>query len=556
MRRKRGGSLSNGWSALQLNSALFGLVVLTVYPFGCLLLNSLGITSLQQRLSFQGYWDVLTEPQFAMAFFNTIGMALAITLISLALGLVLAWLLIKTDLPKRRMWDFLIMLTYMIPSYIMAIAFIEILGPVGIVGKLFKDGGTPFKIYSLSGVILVMAVHLYPLAYLTVANALQSCERSLEEAALLDGAGPAALFVKIILPAILPSVFSAGLFIFTHSIACFGVAALLALPARQYILPTYIYIALSSLKFEKAMAMAVLLALWAGLLFAAQRWLGKAKLKMVPGVGYGACRVRLGGLKPWVNLGLGLFLGATLIAPLGVMVIASFLKVWGLSWKPANFTWDNYQQIFLGESRILKAILNSVVFGAVAATAATLTGAAALYLGVRFGGWRGKLADFLLSWPMALPEVVVAVAAILAWIRPPLKLYGTSGIIIVTYITAGLPFVVRSIRGLLDSLEPELEEVAWTFGASVLTGFRRVVLPLIASGLKAGWLFTFLFALHEIPISTLLCAPGTETVGAVLFGLRNDTGGLELISALAVVILALVIGGRLAIQKTTAGRNS
>jgi iron(III) transport system permease protein len=554
MRRRRGWSLNNGWSALQLNSVLAGLVLLTVYPLGCLFLNSLGITSLQQRLSFQGYWDVLTEPQFAAAFYNTIGMALTITVVSLVLGLALAWLLTKTDLPKRRMWDFLIMLTYMVPSYLMAIALIEILGPVGVVGKLFRDGGMPFRIYSLSGVVLVMTIHLYPLAYLTVANALQSCERSLEEAALLDGAGHAAAFFKIILPAILPSVFSAGLFIFTHSVACFGVAALLALPARQYILPTYIYIALSSLKFEKATAMAVLLALLAGLLFMAQRWLGKAELKTVPGASYGDRRIKLGGLKFWLNLGLGLFFGATVIAPLGVMVMASFLKVWGLTWEPANFTWDNYRQIFFGGSRILKAILNSVMFGAVAATVATFIGSVAIYLGVRFGGWRGKLADFLLSWPMALPEVVLAVAAILAWIRPPLKLYGTPGIIIVTYIAAGLPFVVRSIRGLLDSLEPELEEVAWTFGASVLTGFRRVVLPLIAPGLKAGWLFAFLFALHEIPVSTLLCAPGTETVGAVFFGLRNDTGGLELISALAVVILALVIGGRLVIQKTAAGR--
>jgi iron(III) transport system permease protein len=554
MRRERGWSLSNGWSAWQLNSALAGLVLLTVYPLGCLLLNSLGITSLQQRLSFQGYREVLTEPQFATVFYNTIGMALAITLISLALGLALAWLLTKTDFQNRRIWDFLIMLTYMVPAYIMAIALIEILGPVGIVGKLFKDGGMPFKIYSLSGVVLVMTIHLYPLAYLTVANALQSCERSLEEAALLDGAGHTAAFFKIILPVILPSVFSAGLFIFTHSVACFGVAALLALPARQYILPTYIYIALSSLKFEKATAMAVLLALLAGLLFTAQHWLGKAELKTVPGADYGDHRVKLGGLRFWLKLGLGLFFGATVIAPLVVTVIASFLKVWGLTWEPANFTWDNYRQIFCGGSRILKAIRNSVVFGAVAATAATLMGSVAIYLGVRFGGWRGKLADFLLSWPMALPEVVLAVAAILAWIRPPLKLYGTPGIIIVTYIAAGLPFVVRSIRGLLDSLEPELEEVAWTFGASVLTGFRRVVLPLIASGLKAGWLFTFLFALHEIPISTLLCAPGTETVGAVLFGLRNDTGGLELISALAVVILVIISCGRMAIRTLSRGR--
>jgi iron(III) transport system permease protein len=557
MRRKRQIQNRNGLSDFELNSVLLILVLLTVYPLGCLLMNSLGITALQQRFSLQGYLEVFSEPQFLTVFENTIGMAAVITVLALAIGSGLAWLVIKTDLKQRGTADFLIMLTYMVPSYIMAIALIEIWGPVGIVGRWLQDSGLdailPVKIYSLSGVVLVMTIHLYPLAYQTVSNALKGCERSLEDAALLDGAGHAAAFFKIILPAILPSVFSAGLFIFAHSVACFGVAALLALPARQYILPTYIYVALSSLKFEKAMALAVLLALLAGLLYKARKWLGVTELKIVPNTNYGDCKVRLGKMAVLLKLGLGLFFGMTVVAPLLVMVIASFLKVWGVAWIPENFTWENYRLIFFGEPRIVKAILNSFIFGSVAATLATMIGAVAIYLGIRFGGWKGKLADFLLSWPMALPEVVLAVAAILAWMRPPLKLYGTPWIIIVTYVVAGLPFVVRSIRGLLDTLEPELEEVAWTFGASVLTGFRRVVLPLIGAGLKAGWLFTFLFALHEIPVSTLLCAPGTETIGAILFGLRNDTGGQELISALAVVILMVVSCGRMAIRKMRAG---
>jgi iron(III) transport system permease protein len=558
MQRKQHLQINNGLSNLQLNSVLVLLVLLTVYPLGCLLVNSLGITALQQRFSFQSYIEVFSEPQFLKVFANTIGMAVAITVLALTIGTGLAWFLIKTDLKQRRTADFLIMLTYLVPSYIMAIALIEIWGPLGVVGKWFKDWGLDlacfFNIYSLSGVVLVMTIHLYPLAYQTVSNALNSCERSLEEAALLDGAGPGQAFLKIILPAILPSIFSAGLFIFAHSVACFGVAALLALPARQYILSTYIYVALSSLKFEKAMALAVLLALLAGMLFKVRQWLKWTEFKMVPNLNYGECKVRLGRMATPVKLGLGLFFGLTLAAPLVVIMVVSFLKVWGAAWIPANFTWDNYRQIFFGDARIVRAIINSFVFGSIAATVATAIGAVAIYLGVRFGGWKGKLADFLLSWPMALPEVVLAVAAILAWMRPPLKLYGTPWIIIVTYIVAGLPFVVRSISGLLDSLEPELEEIAWTFGASVLTGFRRVVLPLIGSGLKAGWMFTLLFALHEIPISTLLCAPGTETIGTVLFGLRNDTGGLELISALAVVILIIVSSGRLMVQRISRER--
>jgi ABC-type Fe3+ transport system permease subunit len=480
----------NGLTALHIDSIFVVLTLITIYPFLVLLMNSLGITAFNHEINLRSYIEVLRERQFLTALYNTITMAVSITCLSLVIGVGFAWLLNKTDLKHQKVFDKLIFLTYMVPVYILAIALIEIWGPVGILEKIIGGGIGPVKmplnIYSLSGVVLVMTLHLYPLAYM---------------------------------------------------------------PARTYILPTYIYIALSGLKLQKATAMSILLALITGMLYLIQMRWANEKMKIIPGDNYGESKVKLGKLRIITPTALYLFFAMTVILPLAIIVIASFLKVWGVLWIPQNFTLDNYRQILFANPRLVRAICNSAVFGFVAASIATIIGSLAVYIGNRFGGYKGKLADFLLSWPMAVSEVVLAVAAILAWINPPLKLYGTPWIIIVTYVAATLPFVVRNVRGLVDNLDPGLEETAWTFGASTLTGFKKVVVPLIGPGLKTGWICAFLFALHEIPISTLLYAPGTETVGVILFGLRSDTGGLEMISALAVIILLVIIGGRMVIKK-------
>jgi iron(III) transport system permease protein len=152
---------------------------------------------------------------------------------------------------------------------------------------------------------------------------------------------------------------------------------------------------------------------------------------------------------------------------------------------------------------------------------------------------------------MAVPPTVMAVAAILAWINPPFKLYNTPWIIIITYIAVCLPLVVKNISGLLQNLDPELEKVARISGASYLKTFWDITIPLLKPGLKTGWILSFLFALREIPISVMLYAAGTETIGVLLFNLRSDTGGLELVSTVAVIVIFLTMLGHYLVNYST-----
>lgn len=535
---------------------LITLAVLVIYPLIMLFLSSLGITVNGFSFDYTNYLRLFADKQFLVALANTLYLALMVTILASLIGGGLAWLVTRSDLPCKRLIDLLIFLTFIIPSYIMAIAWIELLGHNGLIKNLFleivKLNDFPFEIYSLEGVILVMSLHLYPLAYMAIANALKNNNISIEEAAHLDGAGRFRVLISITLPLIMPSILAIGLFIFARTIACFGVAAVLALPARKYILTTFIYTALSSLNLHEATALSVILILFTGIVFLIQNNILKKKdYTTLSSVSGHPEEISLGKCKKLVFIIVLIFFFITTLLPLIVILLTSFLKAWGLNFKISNFTLANYREILLGEGLTIRAFYNSTLFGVFSATIALILGSLATYLANRSSFKGRKMIEFFASWPMAVPEIVMAVAAILAWINPPFKLYNTPWIIIITYVAVSLPFVVKNVSGLIQNIDPELEEMTWVLGASYFKTFRKIIIPLIKPGLKTGWVLSFLFALREIPISVMLYASGTETIGVLLFNLRSDTGGLEVISALAVIILILTIAGNQMIKGFT-----
>lgn len=532
---------------------LIALTVLVMYPLTMLVLNSVGITVHSFSFNLGNYFQLFSDQQFLGALVNTLYLALMVSILTSLIGGGLAWLVTRTDLAGKRLIDLLVFLTFIIPSFIMAISFIELFGNNGIIKNFFletlKINSFPWEIYSLGGVILVMTLNLYPLVYMALSNALKNCDNSIEEAAYLDGAGRFRVLISITLPMVMPNMFAVGLLVFARTVACFGVAAVLALPVREYILTTYIYTALSSLKLSQATTVSVILILLTGIVFLIQSKLLKNRDYITLSSNSSRSdKISLGRAKKLIMGIIFFFFFLTTILPLIVILLTSFLKAFGLEYQMSNFTLANYRDILFEQSLTIRAFRNSILFGLLSATFALILGTLATYFANR-SSFRGKkLIEFFASWPMAIPGIVIAVAAILAWINPPLKLYNTPWIIIVSYVAATLPLVVKNVSGLIQNIDRELEEMAWISGASYLKTFRWIIVPLIKPGLRTGWILAFLFVLREIPISIMLYASGTETIGVLLFNLRSDSGGLETLSAFAVILLLLTITGHLLIK--------
>ena len=232
------------------------------------------------------------------------------------------------------------------------------------------------------------------------------------------------------------------------------------------------------------------------------------------------------------------------ILPVAVLILSSFLKRWGLPFKREFLTFHNYSALFSGETKVLMALGNSLTFGFVAIVFA---GAAALvisYYSVYHPSRKTRLLEGTAGLPLAVPNIVLAMGAILAWNNPVLPLYGTPWAIILTYAALFLPIMLKNISGLMNSIKGNYLQAARLSGASPLRSHSDILLPLIIPGLEAGSMVCLLIALREIPISLMLYSSGQETLGILLFGMQSQSYGLEMTSTLAVFIIILTMTGQ------------
>lgn len=540
--------------------AAVAVVLATIlYPLLILILYSLGIRFNGADVSILGYQQALTDTNTITAIYNTFYVAGGVSVLAVLLGGGLAWIFTRTDIPWKGFLKWMIFITFIIPSYIMAVSWIELLGRNGYVNRWLYESWhwleQPIDIYTLEGIILVMTIHLFPLVFLTLSSALQMNDLSLEKAARLSGAGTWRTMLTVSLPLVLPSILSIGLLVFQHTMACFGVAAVLGLPTGNYILTTSIYTALNQLNLPLATASSIILLLCSGVVFAVYSLsLRKKKYINISSRSQLSETRSLGKWRIPVFIMALAVLSITTVIPLGTIILSSFLKQWGMDLSLASFTLGNYQAVFANDGLGMRAIRNSIVFGIAAASVASIIGVVTAWT-VNRTSLKGRyLMEFAATWPVAIPGTVLAVAAILGWINPPVKLYGTPWVLMFAYIAACLPFTVRSISGPLQGIDISLEQSARIAGATAGRAFGDISLPVITSGIRNGWIMSFLLVLREIPISILLYTAGFETIGVLLFNMRSDTGGLETVSAIAVIVIVITLIGNLLIEKVGKSR--
>ena len=474
-------------------------------------------------------------------------MALGATAFALISGGFLAWLVVRTDFPCGRIVEKLSFLTFVIPPYILALAWLQFLGRNGylhrILTALFGTAVYNVPYYSLFASALVLGIHLYPIVFMTLKNALEKHDSMMEDSAILSGASPLKAALTITFPSLLPSILSIALLVFSRSMANFAIPALLALPVRKQVLTTRIFSSLSNLDTRTAATLSLLLVVLSASIFLFQgRILGKKSYETEGTHSAGGNRVRLGSVKIPIIMTVAVFLTATSILPAAVILVSSFLKRWGLPLRAEYLTFGNYGELLIRNPKSVGAFWNSFRFGVVGATAACLIGGGVVLLSQGTNRKSARLLEMAAGWPMAFPNIVLAVGAILAWNKAPFRLYGTSWGIIITYIALFTPIVMKNVSGLVKGLSPSQVQMARLSGANGFQAFRDVTFRVLLPGLQSGWLLCFLIALREIPISLMLYSTGQETLGVLLFGMQSQSYGLEMTSALSVVIVLITLG--------------
>jgi iron(III) transport system permease protein len=492
--------------------------------------------------------SVFTRSQNYAPLVNTLILALGAGIISVALGVPLAWATARCDIPLRRTVQALVAVAYITPPYLTAIAYIILLGPdAGYFNRMLQvlTGTThgPLDIFSMGGVIFVVGMHVFPFTYFMTHNAMRSVDASYEEAARLLGARRWGVLLRIDLPLVAPAITGGALLSAIDSMALFGPQAFLGLPAQITFLPTRIYGVIGSYppRWAEASALSLALVVLTACGLVLQRtYLERRSHVTVGGRGLRLETVRLGPWK-WPLLAFCIavvFFSA--LAPVGVLAVAAFSRSWVGGITAANLTLTNFNEALLNNQIAVRGIINSFRLAAAAGLCAVIIGATVAYVDLRTQAKGRRLLDYLAILPLGLPGTVMAVAVLLAFIRPPFAIYGTIWILLVAYVARFVPLTTRSANATLRQIDPSLEEAARISGASRLGSLWHILLPLARPGLAVAFLLVFIPALSELSATILLYSGGTETLAVAIFRL-NDLGQIEVVAALAVFIIAVTL---------------
>jgi iron(III) transport system permease protein len=529
---------------------VLALGLLVGYP----LLRLLGESFLYDgRISLENYRQIAVQPANFIALWRTLTVGVAVTILATAIGTFLAWLVARTDLPGKERFKPWILLPYLIPSFIGAFAWTQLLGPVGYINKLYQaltGSQVPLaNIYGLGGIILVLMGESFPLVYLTSVGAFARIDSALEEAARVAGADRWRVLRDITLPVLTPTLLNGALLVFVITIANFGVPAALGFSQGFYVLTTKIYDSINNASLHNHLALASALSVVLGLLagaglLGANLVLRGKNYATLTGKGQAACTVSLGRWGRPLAFVITLFILFFSLLPVLAILLTSFIRAYGLEPSLSNMTLAHYRYVFLGMPVAQRALRNSAFLALTAAALTTLAGGIIAYAASKGGLWYRSCVEVLANLPNAVPGTVVALAMILTYSQPlPLtgwQLYNTLWIILLAYVIRYLIFPVRSTAATLSQVAGSLEEAARLCGARRWQAVRDIVLPLSWPGLTAGWFLVLIPTLHELTVSVLLWSVGNETLGVAVFNLQ-ESGSIPATAALAAVTIGLVL---------------
>lgn len=528
------------------------LAYLAVVPVATMLYASFhtGFLTDASRWSVENYAHALSDPGFYRLLGSSLVYGAGVALLALAAGFGLAFLYVRTDAPFRRLGVTTALVPLILPGILNTVAWLFLASPrIGILNAMSGavTGWRPFNVYSLPGMMWVQALHVAPTAFIMAVATFTAMDPAMEEAAFASGASVASTLRRVTLSLAWPSVVAAGLLVFIQTISSFEVPQLIGVPANVSVFTTQIYGALQAFPPNYGGAAAiggvVLLIAAAGVAFA-NRLNRSARFATLGGKGFRPRRIALGRARPLAGAVILGFFTVAVVLPLAILIWTSLLPGFEVPTAAAlrKLSFANYVLMW-NYPLIRQSLFNSIVTSLSAGTIVTVLTAIVAYVTLKSrvpGAW---LLDVLVSLPIAVPSILMGVG-ILFWylIAPlPVHLYGTLALLVIGFVTIGIPYGMRYASAGMAQIRDELEEAAEVSGADWPTRFLRIYVPLLVPSLLAGFLTTVIIAFREISAAIFLYSQGTEVVSIAIFDLWSN-GQYPAIAALGCVLVAILLG--------------
>lgn len=486
------------------------------------------------------------------------------TLISVPLGSVLAWLMIRTDIPGKKVLGLLVTVPYMIPSWTKALAWLAVFRtPTSGANGFLWGLGIPIPdwlAYGPIAIVLCMSMHYYAFSYIQVSGALRSINSELEEMGEIQGANKAQILRHITLPLIMPSVLSALVMTISKSIGTYGVAANLGNRIGYYTLATKMRVFIDQGPRGVGYAMSiVLVGLAALILMSNQRIIGVRKsYATVGGKGGRSTLMPLGKAKKPMMVFLGVFLFLAMVMPFFVLIMETFQITTGAGYGLDNLTfynwvgtvdeaqkYTNYPGIFRHD-KFWDALWNTVRLSLIASIITAFCGQFLGYISSRGRGkWYGNLTEQLVFVPYLMSGVAFSTMYFSMFSRPHLgglipSLYGSFTLIVLTSVVKHFPFASRSGTANMLSISVELEEAADIAGASFWKRMSSIIIPLAKNGFISGFMLVFISIAKELDLIIIMMTPTTRTLSYLAFTYSQE-GYNQMSDAISVCVLFYIL---------------
>jgi iron(III) transport system permease protein len=510
--------------------------------------------------STRNFESIANSPATGTAIWNTFLFALGVTVVSMVVASVCAWLVERTDLPFRNLAWVIMLAPLALPGMLVSMGYTLLLSPkqgvinvatrdvLGVFGINLTEG--PFNIYSLGGMILVDGMQGATTVFLMIVGAFRLMDPSLEEAAFMSGKSRLQTFRHITIPMMVPVLTGALIYAFVSNLQDFDTPLVLGLPAGIFVLPTLIYFnAYSSAtpNFGIAAAYACLFIL---VMVVLSYWYYRVVLKRshrfatVSGKAFRPARIQLGKSKKWALLFFAVVGMLSAGLPLVALLYASLLPVYQPpSWDAVSkFSLHNYTD-WLGRTDFIDA-LTTTTWIALAAGLVTMLASFIISWAVVRLRVRGRLMmDTMAFIPNAVPAVALGLALIMFFLNPNVAwvgIYGTTTLLIIGLVIHYLAYATRVSNGAMAQMSAELEEAAWVSGVGKLRTLFWVTFPVVMPTLIGGAIWVFAKSYKNLTLPLLLSSPNTKTFSMLIYETWTSRGNITGAAALGILLITML----------------
>ena len=542
---------SIAWERVIL-SVVAGIAVLMVcYPVVVVAVRAFSKGEIGSALTFEWLVAVFESSRSHEALVNTVIYTAGSSCLAMLLGVGLAFLSTRTDMPGGRFIGILTMLPMLVPPFILVVGWVALADPnagfINILASAINGSRTSWvNISTMPGLIWMTGLFLTPYVYLLVAAGFKNSDASMEEAARVSGAGRLRLLHSVILPLQRPALLAALLLVIIMAAGDFIIPATVGLKARIYMLPSLIWQNHSSLPGRPGLAAAQSLLLVAvGLLciYFQRRALARGgRYTIVGGKGARPMLFPLGKLRYPLGVLALLFALSSSVIPLLAVTSIAFMRYWSpYALKPENLTLRNFKYVLFEYPQVWLSAQNSMLLALAGATCCVVLAIALAWYVIRMRGRFSGVVEYAMVLPLGIPGIALGVGILSLWILVPGGIYGTLWILLLAYVTAHIPVAMQFVGSALHRIHTDLEDASRVAGQAWSGTIRRVDIPLMRPALIGSWLLMYVVILREISLVILLYNPSTVVLSVGLMDVWSSGFYPELaVYSLLLLVLGLI----------------